>query len=87
MKTALLRCAEWNQDYLGKTRKEALIWINITGSAKIRAEDVTMGESFTWTTDSGDAIELLGVNNEGLPIYSGGKLNHEQKARWKRITG
>lgn len=47
----------------------------------------TIGESFTWTVDKdGDAIEMLGVSEDGFPIYSG-KLNEEQKARWKRITG
>lgn len=47
----------------------------------------TIGESFSWTTDAdGDVIELLGVSDDGLPMYSG-KLNEEQKERWKRITG
>lgn len=58
-----------------------------TQRVRIDPREVTIGESFSWALDQdGDAIELLGVSEAGLPIYSG-KLNDEQKARWKRITG
>lgn len=84
----------WNLTELPKVPEEAFTYQKfllgaadaLTG-ADPRVIHATIGESFTWTTDKdGDAIEMLGVGDDGLPMYSG-KLNEEQKARWKRITG